>query len=229
MTLNDRFLEAQKNIKLALERSGRNQSVEIVAATKTQKANTINETIGCGISSVGENRIQEAEKKFNKLLKTKGVKKRFIGHLQSNKVNKCLDLFDTIDSIHSFKIAKKISKRLNITNKKIECLIEVNTSGDKNKKGFSPNSLSEMVECVKVENLNIKGLMTLGPQSQNPQKTRETFISLRNLLNDINKQTPNNRLSELSMGMSGDYIIAVEEGSTMVRLGTTLYGPRTQQ
>ena len=85
-----------------------------------------------------------------------------------------------------------------------------------------------MVECVKVENLNIKGLMTLGPQSQNPQKTRETFISLRNLLNDINKQTPNNRLSELSMGMSGDYIIAVEEGSTMVRLGTTLYGPRTQ-
>ena len=86
-----------------------------------------------------------------------------------------------------------------------------------------------MVECANVENLNIKGLMTLGPQSQNPQKTRETFIYLRSLLNDINKQTPNNRLNELSMGMSGDYIIAVEEGSTMVRLGTTLYGPRTQQ
>ena len=85
-----------------------------------------------------------------------------------------------------------------------------------------------MVECVKVENLNIKGLMTLGPQSQNPQKTRETFVSLRNLLNDINKQIPNNSFNELSMGMSGDYIIAVEEGSTMVRLGRTLYGPRTE-
>ena len=228
MTLNDRLLKVQLNIEKALLRSGRTQSVKIVAATKTRDPNTINKTLRAGVVNIGENRIREAEKKFNKVLKTKGVKKRFIGHLQSNKVNKCLDLFDTIDSIHSFKIAKKISKRLNITNKKIECLIEVNTSGDKNKKGFSPNSLSEMVECVKVENLNIKGLMTLGPQSQNPQKTRETFISLRNLLNDINKQTPNNRLSELSMGMSGDYIIAVEEGSTMVRLGTALYGPRTQ-
>ena len=228
MTLNERLLKVQLNIEKALLSSGRAQSVKIVAATKTRDPNTINKTLRAGVVNIGENRIQEAEKKFNKVLKTKGVKKRFIGHLQSNKVNKCLDLFDTIDSIHSFKIAKKISKRLNITNKKIECLIQVNTSGDKNKKGFSPNSLSEMVECVNLESLNIKGLMTLGPQSQNPQKTRETFISLRNLLNDINKQTPNNHLSELSMGMSGDYIIAVEEGSTMVRLGTTLYGPRTQ-
>ena len=228
MTLNERLLKVQLNIEKALSSSGRAQNVKIVAATKPRDANTINKTLRAGIVNIGENRIQEAEKKFNKVLKTKGLKKRFIGHLQSNKVNKCLDLFDTIDSIHSFKIAKKISNRLKITNKKIECLIEVNTSGDKNKKGFLPNSLSEMVECVNLESLNIKGLMTLGPQSQNPQKTRETFISLKNLLNDINKQTPNNSLRELSMGMSGDYIIAVEEGSTMVRLGTTLYGTRTE-
>ena len=134
MTLNDRFLEAQKNIKLALERSGRNQSVEIVAATKTQKPNTINETIEFGISSIGENRIQEAEKKFKKIINLKSINKRFIGHLQSNKVNKCLELFDTIDSIHSLKIAKRISNRINATNKNIECQIDVNTSRDEDKK-----------------------------------------------------------------------------------------------
>ena len=184
MTLNDRFLEAQKNIKLALERSGRNQSVEIVAATKTQKPNTINETIACGISSIGENRI------------------------------------------HSLKIAKRISNRINVTNKNIECLIEVNTSRDENKKGFEPKNLSEMIDCINIENLNVCGLMTLGPQSQNPKDTRASFALLRKIMKTINKQTPARRLTELSMGMSGDYMVAVEEGSTMVRLGTTLYGPR---
>ena len=223
MTLNDRFLEAQKNIKLALERSGRNQTVEIVAATKTQKPNTIKETIECGSSSVGETRIQEAEKKFINL---KSINKRFIGHLQSNKVNKCLELFDTIDSIHSLKIAKRISNRINVTKKNIECLIEVNTSRDENKKGFEPKNLSEMIDCINIENLNVCGLMTLGPQSQNPKDTRASFALLRKTMKTINKQTPARRLTELSMGMSGDYMVAVEEGSTMVRLGTTLYGPR---
>ena len=226
MTLNDRFLEAQKNIKLALERSGRNQSVEIVAATKTQKPNTINETIECGISSIGENRIQEAEKKLKKIINLKSINKRFIGHLQSNKVNKCLELFDTIDSIHSLKIAKRISNRINVTNKNIECLIEVNTSRDENKKGFEPKNLSEMIDCINIENLNVCGLMTLGPQSQNPKDTRASFALLRKIMKTINKQTPARRLTELSMGMSGDYMVAVEEGSTMVRLGTTLYGSR---
>ena len=112
MTLNERLLKVQLNIEKALLSSGRDQSVKIVAATKTRDPNTINKTLRAGVVNIGENRIQEAEKKFNKVLKTKGVKKRFIGHLQSNKVNKCLELFDTIDSIHSFKIAKKISKQI---------------------------------------------------------------------------------------------------------------------
>ena len=227
MTLKDRLLEAQKNIELALLRSGRAQRVEVVAATKTRDPKIIKDTIRCGITSIGENRIQEAEKKFSKALIGKGFKKRFIGHLQSNKVNKCLELFDTIDSIHSFKIAKKISNRLNKINKKIESLIEVNTSGEKNKKGFTPNDVDVMIECITIENLNIKGLMTLGPQSQDPEKTREAFVFLRNVLREINTaQAQNPPLTVLSMGMSGDYTIAVEEGSTMVRLGTILYGPR---
>ena len=146
--------------------------------------------------------------------------------LQSNKVNKCLELFDTIDSIHSLKIAKRISNRINATNKNIECLIEVNTSRDENKKGFEPKNLSEMIDCINIENLNVCGLMTLGPQSQNPRDTRTSFALLRKIMKTINKQTPARRLTELSMGMSGDYMVAVEEGSTMVRLGTTLYGPR---
>jgi len=229
MTLKDRLLEAQNKIARALSQSERKQEVEIVAATKTQEPKLVEETIACGVKSIGENRIQEAEKKFQKTTLNINTKKRFIGHLQSNKVNKCVDLFDTIDSIHSVKIAKRISTRLIEVNKKIECLVEVNTSGDQTKHGFLPNEIKEILDCVSIENLNIRGLMTLGPKSQDPQKTRESFSLLRNTMIKINSTMNNKKLKELSMGMSGDYTIGVEEGSTMVRLGTLLYGPRNTQ
>ena len=229
MSLQDRVLEAQTKIARALSQSERKQAVEIVAATKTRDPKLIENTIACGVKSIGENRIQEAEKKFQKTTLNTNTKKRFIGHLQSNKVNKCVELFDTIDSIHSVKIAKRISNRLIEVNKKIECLVEVNTSGDQTKHGFLPNEIKEMVDCVSIENLNICGLMTLGPKSQDPQKTRESFSLLRNTMIKINSIIKHKKLKELSMGMSGDYTIGVEEGSTMVRLGTFLYGPRNPQ
>ena len=226
MTIEEHLLNVKTNIKRALKNSGDKQRVEIVAATKTQTFNTIIDAYRCGITNIGENRVQEAEKKFLSFSEMPKIKRRFIGHLQTNKVNKCLEMFDTIDSIDTIKLANKISNRILITNKKIESLIEVNTSGDTNKNGFKPDQIEAMLECVKIENINTVGLMTLGPVSQNEQETRKAFSLLANIKEIINEKTGANKIHVLSMGMSNDYSVAVEEGSNMVRLGTTLFGAR---
>ena len=226
MTIEEHLLNVKTNIKRALKNSGNKQQVEIVAATKTQTFNTIVAAYGCGITNIGENRVQEAEKKFLSFSEMPKIKRRFIGHLQKNKVNKCLEMFDTIDSIDTIKLANKISNRILITNKKIESLIEVNTSGDANKNGFKPDQIEAMLECIKIENINTVGLMTLGAVSQNEQETRKAFSLLANIKEIINEKTGANKIHVLSMGMSNDYSVAVEEGSNMVRLGTTLFGAR---
>ena len=226
MIIEEHLLNVKTNIKRALKNSGNKQQVEIVAATKTQTFNTIVAAYRCGITNIGENRVQEAEKKFLSFSEMPKIKRRFIGHLQTNKVNKCLEMFDTIDSIDTIKLANKISNRILITNKKIESLIEVNTSGDTNKNGFKPDQIEAMLECIKIENINIVGLMTLGPVSQNEQETRKAFSLLANIKEIINEKTGANKIHVLSMGMSNDYSVAVEEGSNMVRLGTTLFGAR---
>ena len=226
MKIKEHLLSVKTNIKRALEKSGNRQRVEIVAATKTQTFKTIVDAYGCGITNIGENRVQEAEKKFLSFSDMPKIKKRFIGHLQTNKVNKCLEIFDTIDSIDTIKLANKISNRIAITNKKIETLIEVNTSGDTNKNGFKPDQIEAMLECLKIENINIVGLMTLGPVSQNEEETRKAFSLLANTKEIINEKIGDSKLHVLSMGMSNDYSIAVEEGSNMVRLGTKLFGGR---
>lgn len=226
MSLEERLLKIKSNIRTALKEPGRQDSIEIVAATKTRSFNTIIRAYNCGITSIGENRIQEAEKKFLSFSTMPKMKRRFIGHLQTNKVNKCLDMFDTIDSLDSTKLATKISNRIIKTNQQIECLIEVNTSGDKNKKGFAPDKINEMLECAALENINIVGLMTLGPGSQKEQETRKSFSLLKNIKETLNNKMGSQQISTLSMGMSNDFTIAIEEGSNMVRLGTVLFGPR---
>ena len=226
MTIEEHLLNVKTNIKRALKNSGNKQQVEIVAATKTQTFKTIVAAYGCGITNIGENRVQEAEKKFLSFSEMPKIKRRFIGHLQTNKVNKCLEIFDTIDSIDTIKLANKISNRILTTNKKIESLIEVNTSGDTNKNGFKPDQIEAMLECIKIENINTVGLMTLGPASQNEQETRKAFSLLANIKETINEKTGANKIHVLSMGMSNDYSVAVQEGSNMVRLGTTLFGAR---
>jgi len=226
MSLEERLLKIKSNISTALKESGRKEPIEIVAATKTRPFETIIDAYNCGITSIGENRIQEAEKKFLSFSTMPKMKRRFIGHLQTNKVNKCLDMFDTVDSLDSLKLAKKISNRIIKTNQQIECLIEVNTSGDKNKKGFAPEKINEMLECTALENINVVGLMTLGPGSQKEQETRSSFSTLKNIKEILNSKTGNEQISVLSMGMSNDFTVAIEEGSNMLRLGTVLFGPR---
>ena len=135
-------------------------------------------------------------------------------------------MFDTIDSVDSLKLARKISNAALRLEKTIPVLLEINTSGESQKNGFSPNQIDEIGECFQESNIKIDGLMTVGPRTTNTEKIRESFIQLRELRDLINQSFNQPNMRELSMGMSGDYEIAVEEGSTMVRLGTVLFGRR---
>ena len=211
-------------INNAKKRSPHNQDVELIAATKTRDILQIQTCYELGISSIGENRIQEAEKKLKELPKFNSIKKRFIGHLQTNKVNKCLRLFDTIDSIDTLKLAEKINS--SSQSPKIECLIEINTSGELQKKGFKPNLSKELISCFSLENLDVVGLMTIGPHTTSEKEIRNSFQTLRAFKDQINQELGENKLTELSMGMSNDFELGIEEGSTMVRVGTGIFGPR---
>tara|TARA_Y100000590_G_scaffold297103_1_gene334809 strand:- start:16821 stop:17504 length:684 start_codon:yes stop_codon:yes gene_type:complete len=226
MNLKEKLYQIRNNILFAQETHGFDHSVEIVAVTKTRPFNYIKECYKAHIFAIGENRIQEAVEKFQPFSDMPKLIKRFIGHLQSNKVNKCLDLFDAVDSVDSIKLARKISNRAASLGKTVPVLLEVNTSREPQKGGFNPDMVDEMLSCINEKNIEVNGLMTVGPNTGDKEKIRQSFIELRELSHYLNQQYGENRLKELSMGMSGDYKLAVEEGSTIVRLGTALFGHR---
>ena len=214
------------NIEHAKQKSSLNKEIVVVAATKTRPFALIEEVYSLGVRHIGENRIQEAVSKFDSFKNMPKITRRFIGHLQSNKINKFIKLFDTIDSIDSYKLVRKIDLKIEDENRSMEGLVEINTSGDKTKKGFKPVLSDELLQCFNVKNIKVKGLMTLGPFSQDTSETRTSFVRLRKFLDVLNKELGDEKLTCLSMGMSGDYQIAIEEGSTMIRVGTSLFGTR---
>ena len=226
MTIANNLRVLHAHIELAKKRKGANQAVKIIAVTKTHPFSIINACYNNGICSIGENRVQEAIKKFQRLSDVPKLIKRFIGHLQTNKVNKCLDYFDTIDSVDSVRLAKKIDNRAKHLNKAVQILLEVNTTKEEQKHGFLPEQIDEMLFCTTLSGINIKGLMTVGPLTKNENDIRLSFGLLRKLKGDLNSKLKKKKLNELSMGMSNDFQIAVEEGSTMIRIGTALFGKR---
>ena len=226
MSLKDTIKSIRSKIESAQKRGGFSHPVQLIAVTKTHPFSLIKECSDAGITAIGENRIQEASKKFASFDSMPDLSRRFIGHLQSNKVNKCLELFDTIDSVDSFKLLKRISNTASHQERTIHVLLEINTSGETQKHGFLPDQLNEIHECFNIPNINIEGLMTVGPLTIDKEKIRDSFKQLRALRKRINQTVIQSEMLELSMGMSGDYEIAVEEGSTMVRLGTALFGVR---
>ena len=225
MSLSNNLETIYHKIEKAKIRGGVNRPVQLIAVTKTHPFSIINESYAMGIRSIGENRIQEAHSKFEDFSLMPNITKRFIGHLQSNKINTCLELFDTIDSVDSIKLAKKIDKK----GLAVQVLLEVNTSGERQKHGFNPEDIDGMIAATETQNIIVKGLMTVGPLTGNEQKIRKSFTLLRELKDEINSQLSANKLTELSMGMSSDFEIGVEEGSTMVRIGSALFGRRQQQ
>ena len=226
MNLIAKIISIESRIESAQKKSGFNHPVQIIAVTKTHPFQTIKEAYHAGITSIGENRVQEASQKFKSFEHMPNITKRFIGHLQTNKVKKCITLFDTIDSVDSLKLAKKISQVAETVNRTISVLLEINTSGERQKYGFSPDHTENIMSCFNEKNIKIKGLMTLAPLTTDKGRLRNSFFQLRELQDRIKRFLKTEQMTELSMGMSGDYEIAVEEGSTMIRLGTKLFGKR---
>tara|TARA_B100000427_G_scaffold231253_1_gene194370 strand:- start:3285 stop:3953 length:669 start_codon:yes stop_codon:yes gene_type:complete len=200
-------------------------NIQIVVVTKTRTPKEIEEAIGAGALFIGENRVQEAEKKFSKISNLNLVEKRLIGTLQTNKVNKAIKLFDVIDSVDSLRLAKKISEASIRLNKKQRVLIQINSGGEKTKKGFGFKDKKTIIECIKNEGILVEGLMTMGPNTEQITKIEQAFIKTKNLFDEINKDLET-KMTTLSMGMSGDFRVAVLNGSTAIRIGTAIFGPR---
>lgn len=229
MNIKDNVESVKERIARAQLRSGNKAPIKIVAITKTHPASIIAKVKQAGLDTIGENRIQEAADKFSLITEIlPNITKRLVGHLQSNKINKALDLFDTIDSVDSLKLASKIGSKTVSLDCVKPILLEVNTSGEDAKFGFNPHNIDEMLACFEIQGIEPQGLMTIGPFTSDSKRIREAFIRLRKTQNSLVSQVTKNieKFTELSMGMSGDFEIAVEEGATMVRLGTVLFGQR---
>ena len=225
----DAFKSVQERIEVARELTNREHDppVQIVAITKTFPASAIESAHRAGIKNIGENRIQESSQKFPHLPDLPRLKKRLVGHLQSNKASKAIKLFDAIDSIDSLKLARRLSVLLAENRNNYESLLQVNIGQDPTKHGFQPGKIDTLLEVLELKNLGVKGLMTIGELTTNETTIRKTFQKLRQLKERLNTHLPEEgQLTELSMGMSSDYEMAVEEGATMVRIGTALFGER---
>ena len=230
MSLSGNLIEIREKIIRVQRRGGYSHPVLITAATKTHPPQVIEQAYASGLRCIGENRVQEAEEKFSLLPSLPGLEKRMIGHLQSNKINKALSLFDSIDSINSLSLADKLNVRANNCGTTVSVLLEINTSGEETKSGFNSQNDEEILACFELSNIKIKGLMTVGPFVKDKKESRKAFSLLRELKEGTNSQIPSGypKMKELSMGMTGDFEIAMEEGGTMVRLGTALFGPRRE-
>lgn len=199
-------------------------NVEILAATKTRSIEQIKKAIEAGIKVFGENYVQEAEKKYSEIKTDNKIRIYFIGHLQKNKINRALKIFDVVN-IDSVEIAEDIDKR---ADKKVKVMIEVNIADEPQKAGCKPNELTDLIKKIsKLKNIEVIGLMAMPPFFQDIEKTRPYFKKMKNLFDEIKKMhIPNINIEILSMGMSDSYKVAIEEGATEVRLGNILFGQR---
>jgi len=203
--------------------------ITIIAVSKSRVLEQIKEAIDAGINNIGENRAQEALIKYNALYAKRytlnAIKWHMVGHLQTNKVKDAVRIFDLIQSVDSVRLAEEIDKQADKINKIQDILIEIKTSPEETKFGLRADEAIEVIKDIaKLKNITIKGLMTIAPIVDNPEKTRPYFKLLRELKDKINKiLTPDSQLQTLSMGMTDDFEIAIEEGSNMVRLGRAIF------
>jgi len=218
----DNLKRVQETIEETLSKTGRKDSVTLIAVTKTVDPEGINEAIEAGIKIIGENRVQEARDKFDKI--KKGVTWHLIGHLQRNKVKHALPIFSMIQSIDKVETVREIERR---AQKPVDILIEINSSGEESKYGVNPDQVFKLVdEILEYKMINIKGLMTVGPLTTDEKEIRKAFSLTRKKFDEMKDRYKELDITYLSMGMSGDYPIAIEEGSNMVRVGTAIFGPR---
>jgi pyridoxal phosphate enzyme (YggS family) len=228
MTIADNLSSIQERIGTAALRAARNPAeIRLVAVSKTVSAENIQQAIAAGVTILGENYVQEARNKIARV--GKQVEWHFIGHLQSNKARYAVDLFSMIHSVDRLSLAEELDQAANKNGKIVPILIQVNISGEESKSGIDPQETLQLLKRIAgLQHLSIQGLMTMPPWFEDPEDARPYFIALRKLRDKLSREKmPGIALQELSMGMSGDFEVAIEEGATLVRIGTAIFGPRS--
>jgi pyridoxal phosphate enzyme (YggS family) len=228
MGIKENLASAKKAIAEAAKKSGRHASeITLVGVSKASPIECVLEAVRAGLSAIGENRLREAEAKFPML--PANVGRHFIGHLQSNKAGKAVEISDIIQSVDSLKIAEKIGGAAAARGKVMPVLIEVLTDASK-QFGIPPAELSGFIEKASgLEGIRILGLMTVGPYCEDPEDSRPVFREMKRLFDSVQARNPTIEMRFLSMGMSGDFVTAIEEGANMVRLGKAIFGERREQ
>ncbi len=226
MSIAENLERVRGRIATACAKCGRNvDEVELVAVTKTHPAERVREAIDAGQTLFGENKVQEARAKIPEL--PSSARWHFIGHLQKNKVRHALPLFELIHSVDSLDLAAAISRIADENGYRPRVLLEVNVAGEGSKFGFKPETLrAQFEELLALPRLVIEGLMTIPPLAEEPESSRKFFVQLRELRQQL-QSTGGSDLPQLSMGMSDDFTVAIEEGATLVRVGTAIFGKRT--
>lgn len=227
MSVCENYLAVEEKVKEACRRAGRSRDeVTLIAVSKTKPMSMIEELLPLGVVDFGENKVQELTAKEEAL--SSHIRWHMIGHLQRNKVKYIVDKAFLIHSVDSLRLAEAISQEAGKKNVTANILIEVNVAGEDSKFGVRPEETAALAEAIsKLPNISVKGLMTIAPFVENAEENREVFRNLRKLSVDIEEKKFNNvTMAVLSMGMTGDYEVAIEEGATMVRVGTGIFGER---
>ncbi|MBE3090974.1 MAG: YggS family pyridoxal phosphate-dependent enzyme [Actinobacteria bacterium] len=224
-TIKNNLEIINKKIKKSALKVNRNpEEIKLVAVTKTATIEQIKEAINAGVKIIGENKVQEAKEKYQIL--TADTEWHLVGHLQTNKVKYAIEIFDCIQTVDSIKLAKEIDKRSLQFGKTTNVLVEVNVSGEESKYGIKPEEVEPFLkEISEFYRIRVRGLMTIAPIEEDKEKVRPYFRKLRELSKEIkSKNIKNVKMDYLSMGMTDDFEVAIEEGANMVRIGRGIFG-----
>ena len=227
MEISDNLRLVEENIAAACKRAGRRrEDVKLIAVSKTHPVEAVKEAMRCGIRSFGENKVQELKDKMEKI--DDSLDWHLIGHLQTNKVKYVVGKVSLIHSLESIRLAEALEKEALKQGVIVDVLVEVNIAGEDTKFGVLPENVEDFIrEVAKFEHIRVKGLMTVAPIAQKSEENRKYFKNLNKIMVDLNSKNIHNvSMNVLSMGMTGDYETAIEEGATLVRVGTGIFGHR---
>lgn len=225
--LKENLQTVRDNIREACLNCNKNpDDITLIAVTKTYEADVMNASLEYGVTDIGENKVQEITRKYDDV--KPGVRWHLIGHLQTNKVKYIIDKVHLIHSVDSLKLAEEISKRAGNAGLEIQILVQINVAGEESKFGTDRATALDLVEHIaKLPNIRIMGLMNIAPFDVEPETLRPNFREMKEIFDEIAKMTYDNiEMKYLSMGMSNDYKVAIEEGANMIRIGTSIYGKR---
>ena len=232
MSIRENLEEIRRRLAAAARRAGRSpDAIALMAVSKTFPPGAIREAYAAGQRLFGENRVQEFAAKAGELGDLEGAEFHLIGHLQSNKAGKAAELFHAVDSVDSLRLLEKLDSAAAKAGKHVSILVEVNVGGEEQKSGMTPDSpeLLQILEAATLKSVELRGLMTVPPYTDDPEGARPYFRALRELRDRVAARFPGAQMNTLSMGMSHDFEVAIEEGSTCVRIGSAIFGARDKQ